>query len=184
MLSALGAAVVSADELVHELLLTDAGVQREIAGRFGPGSIAPDGVPDRAFLAREVFGDSAKRRDLEGVLHPRVIARIAGWLRCEEERGSAVAVAEVPLLFEAGMQSMFDFTVVVTSEHATQAHRLKNSGLAPDDADARIRAQLPLASKEELAEFVLRNDGSLDDLRRRVRDLWDTLVQRSHGSRV
>ena len=145
MLADMGASVLSADSIVHELLDSDADVRRRVVAGFGPECVREDGGLDRAWLEAQS--------------------------RCE----TAVCVVEVPLLFETGLQGMFDTTVVVSSEHDVQAHRLNNRGLSPGESAARMGAQMPLADKEELAGYVLRNDGSLDELRTRVREFWENL---------
>ena len=175
MLADMGASVLSADSIVHELLDSDADVRRRVVAGFGPECVREDGGLDRAWLGRVVFSDARKRRELEEIIHPAVISRIAAWLEAESRRGTAVCVVEVPLLFETGLQGMFDTTVVVSSEHDVQAHRLNNRGLSPGESAARMGAQMPLADKEELAGYVLRNDGSLDELRTRVREFWENL---------
>lgn len=175
MLAGLGARVLSADAIVHELLDNDADVRRRVVAAFGPECASRDGSLDRAWLARVVFADARKRRELEEIIHPAVISRIRSWLEAEGARQAGVCVVEVPLLFEAGLQDMFDVAVVVSSEHEVQAHRLNKRGLSPGESAARIGAQMPLGAKEQLAGYVLRNDGSIEELRARVREFWENL---------
>lgn len=172
-LERLGAATVSSDEIVHELLVTDE-VRDELVERLGP-SVASGGRVDRAAVAKVVFQDDEKRQWLEGVLWPRVGQRIVEWREELDSRNPPprAAVVEVPLLFEAGMEGAFDATVaIVAPEHvrARRAHGRKQSGLA-----GRASRQLSQKEKAEKADYVVRNDGSLQTLEEKLSELLATI---------
>ena len=161
-LGRLGAATLSSDAVVHELLAT-----REVAAlvgeRFGL-EVAPGGAVDRRALAERVFADPEARSWLEGLLWPRVEARVRAW-RAELEAESSsppVGVVEVPLLFEAGMEGLFDATLAVVSERAGE--RAAARGHA--GAAGRTARQLPQEEKAARADLVVRNDGDLRTLER------------------
>ncbi len=178
MLRELGAATISADSLVHELLNSDAAVRRSIRERFGDGVFGEDGEVDRRRLAAVAFASEAARRTLEGILHPEVRRRMMSWMGDMEAEGCRVAVAEVPLLFESGMEGDFDCTVAVTAEHRQQLNRL-SSRMPVADAERRIAAQMPAEEKARRADYVVVNSGTLDELRERVRVLWRALLERA-----
>ena len=153
-----GALVSSSDELVHRLYREDAGLKDELRARWGDDVFA-DGEVDRAAVGRIVFSDRAELAWLESVLHPRVRRLYETWL--DELRGSpdppALAVAEIPLLYEAGGETRFDKVVVVTApEHLREARRG-----AVDDRESRL---IPDEEKLRRADFAFVNDGTLEEL--------------------
>lgn len=172
-LERLGAATLSSDAVVHELLVTDE-VRDLLVERFGT-EVAPGGELDRAAVASVVFADPDQRSWLERMLWPRVGARIAAW---REELGARAeppraAVVEVPLLFEAGMESVFDQTIAIVAGDAVRAERTASRGHAgTDQRDAR---QLPQQEKAERADFAVRNDGGLGELEEALSRILETI---------
>jgi len=179
MLRGLGAATISADAIVHDLLESDHCVRESIRREFGEGVFDEAGRVDRALVADIVFRDDGARRALEAILHPEVRRRILKWMDRSEAEGRAVAVAEVPLLFEAGLEGDFDCTVAVTAEHPEQLNRLSNR-MPSRDVERRIAAQMPAEERARRADFVVANSGSLEELRERVGELWSALQARAH----
>ena len=166
-LAALGAQVLSTDEVVHELY-GDARVRDAVVGRWGD-DVAPGGVVDRSAVATKAFaGGEEDRRWLEGLLWPLVGARIAGWLEHVRALRPApkAAVVEVPLLFEAGMERGFDATIAVVADEKRRAERAAGRGHAL--ADERVARQLSQEEKARRATFAVHNDGSEADLRREL----------------
>ena len=179
-LSACGAPVVDADALVHEALRRGAPAVDEIRARFGPSVIGDAGDVDRARLGAIVFADAGARRDLEAILHPAVYRAIAAWMRDRERDGAAVAVAEIPLLYETGHEGDFDCVVVTACDGEEQVRRtVGRAGATEADARRRIAAQWPLAEKTRRADFVIRTDGTLDETRRQARATYEALVRRA-----
>ena len=163
MLEELGAATLSSDAVVHELLESDE-VRDELVARFGD-EVAPDGGIDRSALATLVFEQPDEREWLEGVLWPRVGERVERWRReaaAREPRPRALVV-EVPLLFEAGMDAVFDHTIAVVTDERAITERTADRGHA--GVESRASRQLSQKEKAERAEYVVRNDGDLDELR-------------------
>jgi dephospho-CoA kinase len=162
----LGAEVISSDEVVHELYegqqLRDA-----VVARFG-AEVAPGGVVDRAAVAQRAFASAQERAWLEGQVWPLVGARVQEWL----ERARAMrpapraAVVEVPLLFEAGLDQLYDATSAVVAEEPVRRSRADARGHAL--VDERVARQLPQEEKARRATFVVRNDGSREDLEREL----------------
>ena len=165
-LGRLGAATLSTDAVVHELLDT-AEVRELLVERLGT-DVSLDGRTDRRALATVVFESPPEREWLEGVLWPRVRARVADW-RARVEAAEArprAAVVEVPLLFEAGADYGFDATVAVVADDDVRAARAEARGHA--GLEARSSRQLSQEEKARLATFVARNDGDLDRLEREL----------------
>jgi len=163
MLDELGAATLSTDAVVHELLASDE-LRELVTERLGP-ELAPDGQLDRSLIATRVFGDDEARTWLEGELWPRVGARVAQWKEHVEALDPAppVAVVEVPLLFESGMEAAFDATIAVVADEAVREQRAGARGHAA--VSERAGRQLSQQEKAERADFEVRNDGTLEELR-------------------
>src|SRR5215212_654267 len=164
----LGAATLSSDAVVHELLTTGE-VRDMLVERFG-SDVAPDGEVDRGKVAEVVFGDDEQREWIEGILWPRVGHRIWEW-RGEQERRDPqppALVVEVPLLFEAGMEQAFDATVAVVADEEVRSERAGGRGHLA--VESRTSRQLTQDEKAERADVVIHNDGSLEDLERELSD--------------
>jgi dephospho-CoA kinase len=169
----LGAAVLSSDEIVHELLGEEE-VRRRLVERWGERVLA-GGIIDRAAIAEIVFGDAGELSWLEGVLFPRVGERTAEW-RAELERSKsppAVAVVEVPLLFEADIESAFDATIAVIADEDVRRRRAEERGHRA--VEERATRQLSQAEKASRADFVVRNDGTIEDLEREMERVIEAL---------
>jgi dephospho-CoA kinase len=155
LLGELGAATLSTDAVVHELLTGDE-VQGLLADRWGP-----EVALDRARIAERVFGDEEERRWLEGVLWPRVGERVAAWRAALPT--DRLAVVEVPLLFESGMEGVFDATIAIVADEDTRERRAGARGHAA--VAERAERQLSQQEKADRADFSVRNDGSLEELK-------------------
>ena len=175
-LAELGAATLSSDAVVHELLATDE-LRAALVERLGP-DVAPGGTVDRSRVAELAFGDPAHRDWLEGLLWPRVGERVMTW-RAEVESADPrppAAVVEVPLLFEAGMERVFDNTLAVVAEEAVREDRASARGHAA--LASRTGRQLSQTEKAQRADFIVRNDGSLDELRESLSRFLATIETR------
>jgi dephospho-CoA kinase len=168
-----GAAVLSSDQIVHDLLATDE-VKELLEARWGEG-VLEGGDIDRAAVAQIVFNKPDELQWLEQNLFPLVGAETAAW-RAELEASQApprAAVVEVPLLFEAGVESRFDTTVAIVADEQLRAERA--AGRDHRAVDERAARQLTQEEKAARADHVIHNDGSLEDLERQVRDLLGRL---------
>ncbi|HEY2602910.1 MAG TPA: dephospho-CoA kinase [Thermoleophilaceae bacterium] len=173
VLEELGAATLSTDAVVHELLAGDA-VRDELVARFGE-RVAPGGEIDRSAVATLVFEQADERKWLEGVLWPRVGERVNGWREenLRREPRPRALVVEVPLLFEAGMDGVFDHTIAVTASDGVRTQRTGERGHA--GVEGRNSRQLTQKEKAERAEYVVENDGSLEELRDSLSELLDNI---------
>jgi dephospho-CoA kinase len=173
LLERLGAAVQSTDAVVHELYEGER-LRDAVVARWG-AEMAPGGKVDRSAVAGRAFGDERERAWLEGVIWPLVGERITAWLEQARTKRPAprATVIEVPLLFEAGMEGMYDATIAVVSSEELRAARAAGRGHAL--ADERAARQLPQQEKANRATFVVRNDGTPEDLRRALSLVLDKL---------
>ncbi len=164
-LRARGVPVVDADELARRAVAPGSAALAEIARELGPDVVGPDGALDRKRVAAIVFGDTEARRRLEAVVHPAV--RRA--MREETDRlaaaGHDLVFYDTPLLYEAGLDRVLDAIVVVWAPRAVQRARLlARNALTPEEADARLAAQLPIDDKAARADFVVENAGAPEEL--------------------
>ncbi|HXS47824.1 MAG TPA: dephospho-CoA kinase [Solirubrobacterales bacterium] len=166
----LGAATISSDAVVHELLETEPLLPR-LVERWGR-KVAPAGRVDRDRIGSIVFADPEELKWLEGQIHPLVGERIGAWLTSLPEE-AGVAVVEVPLLFEAGMEKAFDTTIAVVASDGIRRRRAQARGHAlVDEREAR---QLTQGEKASRADHLVENDGSVEDLERELSALVEKL---------
>jgi dephospho-CoA kinase len=170
----LGAEVLSTDAVVHELLASEP-VRAAVVERFG-GEVAPGGVVDRAAVAARAFSSDDGRAWLEGLLWPLVGERADAWVKHVRESSPAprAAVIEVPLLFESGLTDAYDATIAVVSDERVRRDRAARRGHAL--ADERSARQLSQEEKARRATFVVRNDGTREDLERELSAVLDKLA--------
>lgn len=174
LLDLLGAVVIDADVLAREVVAPGTDGLAEVTAVFGPGVLGADGALDRPALGRVVFGDEVARRKLEAIVHPRVRARAAS-IEAEAAE-NAVVVHAIPLLVETGQARSFDQLVVVDVPEDVQVERLvRTRGMSEAEARSRIAAQASREDRLGVADVVLDNSGTLADLERQVRELWDKL---------
>jgi dephospho-CoA kinase len=162
-LAELGAATLSTDAVVHELLDGDE-LRDAVVERLGP-EVARAGALDRSLIAERVFGDEEARAWLEGALWPRVGASVAAWRIALEETDPPprAAVVEVPLLFESGMEAAFDHTIAVVADETLRAERAGSRGHAA--VAERTGRQLSQEEKSQRADFTVRNEGTIQELK-------------------
>ena len=162
-----GVPVIDADELAREVVLPGTDGLAEVARTFGAELVLPDGTLDRKALAAIVFADDAKRKRLNAILHPRITALTLARAADLGDRGEPLACYEAALLVENGVADAFRPLVVVSAPEEVQVARaVLRDGATENEARARIRAQMPLAAKVTLADVVIDNTGSLEDLLR------------------
>lgn len=169
----LGATVVDADEATHAVYAPGTPGFDEVVREFGPEYVR-DGEIDRARLGELVFRDRGARERLNAIVHPLVRQWMADRTAEALDRGAEVVIQDVPLLFENGLQGLFESVVLVYTTPATQVARLvEGRGLSPQRADSILASQLPIDQKRELADFVIQNGGSREETRRQVGEIWE-----------
>ena len=173
-----GAVVFDADLLAREAVEPGTRGHAAVIERFGADVLAPGGELDREALASIVFADPSARRDLEEIVHPEVRRLFAEGSEAYRDT-DRVVVFSAPLLVETGMNTAFEILVVVSATVATQIERLmRQRGMSESSIRARIQAQAPLEDKAAVADFLVDNEGTLDELERQVDRLWKELSQR------
>lgn len=169
----LGAFVIDADVVAHEVYRPDSDGWREVVEAFGSEIAAPSGEIDRGKLAAIVFGDSAQLERLNRIVHPWTRSLIAERLGQAEKSGETAAFVEAAILFEAGWEDMFDEVWVVTAPEETVIERVVESrSTDARSIRSRMRAQMSNEDRLSRADLAIDNSGSLDDLRARVTEAW------------
>lgn len=175
-LAELGAAVIDADLLSREVVAPGTDGLAAVRERFGPGVIGADGALDRSALGELVFSDEGARRDLEGIIHPRVRERAAK-LAAAAPQGSPV-VQDIPLLVETGQAGDFDLVLVVQAPREQRVQRMVDDrGMTPEEATSRIGAQASDAERAAVADVLLDNSGTVEELLAQVDRAWRERVQ-------
>src|SRR5229473_5610652 len=175
-----GATIIDADALVREAQAPGSAVLAAIAGRFGADVLASDGTLDRAALRGKVMGDDVALTALNAIVHPAVQQRRLELQSAAAERGDAIVVNDIPLLFEALDPTQFDAVVLVDAPVAVRRTRLRLlRGLSNQDADRMIAAQMSAARKRERSAYVIENDGELPRLEGRARKVFAALRRRA-----
>ncbi len=184
LLEEYGIPVVSADELSRVVVARGSEGLGAVAKQFGPQVITDDGELDRRQMASIVFRDTERRRELEAILHPRIRDRFEQVLDALEKAGHEVAVYEVPLLFERNLQGEMKAVILVTApEHSRVARVRARDDITETEVRARIAAQMDENTKRRRADYIIENDGSLDDLRREVEFLLARFLRVTHAAR-
>jgi dephospho-CoA kinase len=173
----LGAHVIDADKIVHELLAPGQRAWEEVLAYFGNGIVSPDKTIDRRKLGEIVFSDPEKRAWLNRCLHPKVFEVFATQVRrLSARQPDAIVVFDAALLIETGYHKKMDKVVVVYTEEEHQLKRLTGRDrFTHAQAMARIRSQMPLAEKRGLADYVIDNTGAREDAERRAREVFNKL---------
>ncbi|MBA0050415.1 dephospho-CoA kinase [Streptomyces sp. AJS327] len=166
-----GAVIVDADRIAREVVEPGTPGLAAVVAEFGPGILLPDGTLDRAGLGAIVFGDTDRLAALNAIVHPLVGGRSA-----ELERAAgpdAVVVHDVPLLVENGLAPLYDLVVVVDAAPEVRLDRLvRLRGMDAEEARARMAAQADRAERLAVADIVIDNDGTPEELASRARDAW------------
>ena len=172
-----GAYIIDADQIARELVQPQKPAWNELIRAFGKGILQEDGSIHRKKLAEKVFADPKQRKRLNQILHPRIKEEMG---RRTKEIGQkdpeAIVVIDAPLLVELGDHYEMDKLIVVTSTQTQQIERLKDrDGISPEAALKILSSQMPLGEKVKLADFVIGNEGSLEETKKRAREVFKEL---------
>jgi dephospho-CoA kinase len=164
----LGAFVVNADAIVHELLDPDTNLGQQIIRQFGP-EILTDGKISRKMIAEKAFKDPQQLEKLEKLLHPAVLHKIEELYSQACRSGTYTSfVVEIPLLFEIKGEPFYDYIVAVFADEAIARQRFKKAGYPPEEYVRRMKRQLSPHQKAERAHYQIQNNGTLDDLKNQI----------------
>ncbi len=172
-----GAVVIRSDELARQVIEPQTPGFEQVVARFGKEFVNSEGYIDRAKLAQVVFHDDAALKDLENIIHPLVRNKTNQII--EQQTAETIIVNEIPLLLEKKMESLFDFLVIVISSEKNRLERLTQRGLKKDQVIARMTKQVSDEDRKAAADFLIVNDGNLDQLEADVEKIWQTLQERS-----
>ena len=175
-----GALVIDADRLAREVLEPGSPGLEEVVSTFGPEVLDDDGALDRPALGRIVFADSSARERLNAIVHPLVRRRATE--RAEAAEPGTIIVEDIPLLVETGQAGRFDVVVVVqAAEHERVRRMAEDRGMSSEEARARIAAQADDAERAAVADVVLHNDGTPEELSVKVQELYEQLQEELAG---
>ncbi|GAA4556244.1 dephospho-CoA kinase [Planotetraspora kaengkrachanensis] len=176
-LAAVGAVVIDADKIAREVVEPGTPGLTEIVEAFGEDILRPDGTLDRERLGSIVFGDAAKLKILNGIVHPKVGARMQELQQTAP--ADAIVVYDVPLLAENNLAGLYDVVIVVDASDEIRLERLRKfRDMNESEARARLAAQAAREDRLKIADIVIGNEGTLDDLDGRVAEVWAGLRAR------
>jgi dephospho-CoA kinase len=177
-----GIPVLDADRIARDVVAPGTEGLAEVVATFGPEVLTREGQLDRGALGKRVFGDEALRKRLEGILHPRIARASMERFAALAQEGHPYAIYEAALLVENGSYRSMGALVVVTASEATQIARVQaRDGLDEGAARQRIAAQLPMAEKVRVADYVIENDGDLEETRAQAMAVHRALLERFAG---
>ena len=175
-----GAVIIDSDQLARDVIERGTEGFEVVLAAFGD-SVLTDGEIDRSTLAEIVFQDEDQRKKLEGIIHPLV--REAAESLMKKLPADSVVINQIPLLVETNGAKRFDHVITVSASEELRRERLLQRGLKDYEITKRMQAQVDDAAREEIADSIIKNEGSLEDLERIVEDLWNnTLRPLAQGS--
>jgi dephospho-CoA kinase len=175
-----GAHLIDFDGLAHEVQEPGKPAWKEVVNHFGEGILQPDKKIDRVKLGNIVFTDKKKLSELNNIVHPLVYLEWQSRLEniCKKEK-HAIVLSDIPLLFEGNMQKLFDLTMLVLIAPEEQIRRLMaRNGVNKEEAEKRLKSQMPIGEKIALADIIIDNEGSIPETEKRVGQVWKELLKK------
>ena len=181
ILEELGVVVIDTDEIVRNILRTKNNVTKKIQNEFGESIInaKDDEYINRKALANLVFNDDIKRKKLESIIHPEVNKVLEFFI--SQNRNENVIAVLIPLLFECGLENLYNEIWCVTCKKEIQLERLLKKGITPEDIKLRINSQLPVDTKAKKSDLVIDNSGTVDETKKQITLRLTKLVQSNHS---
>jgi dephospho-CoA kinase len=175
-----GAHVIDFDELAHDVQEPGKPAWKEVVNHFGKQILQPDKKIDRIKLGNIVFADKEKLIQLNNIVHPLVFQEWHARLeKISKKEKHAIVLSDVPLLFEVNMQRLFDMTMLVLIAPEEQIRRLMTrNGVDKEEADKRLKSQMPINEKIALADIVIDNESSMTKTEKKVGQVWQELLQK------
>jgi dephospho-CoA kinase len=178
-LKELGLNVISADVLAREAVTQGSEAYKKIVKYFGKDVLEPDGSLNRPMLRRIVLKNEGARKKLEQFVHPEIIRRMKAGMMQAARDGDPIVVVEVPLLFEFGLENLFEVTINVSASHASKVKRLmERDNVSGDDAEALLNVQMSDQDKNKRAAVVIENNHSIEHMLNSVDMLYDNLFKK------
>jgi len=176
-LEALGASIISADQVGHEAYTPNTEAWQQVVAAFGDTILGKDGEIDRRKLGEIVFSDPSQLEKLNEIMHPRMARMVADKIKVLRSQGVEVVVVEAALLFEAGWDTLVEEVWVTDSPEQVVIERLKKrNGLSEEEARKRISSQMDRSERLERSDFVIDNSGDMAGLESAIKELWDRRV--------
>lgn len=175
LLAELGAIIIDADKIGHEVLDTDNQARKQVVAAFGKGVLNPNGLVNRKELGKIVFNDHKALCRLNQIMHPLIKQIVKNKLRQFKEQEARTVVLDAPLLIEANWANMVDTIWIITASEANVFRRLERIGFSHEDIAACISCQLPDSEQVKMADIVVNNNYGLEELRFKVNLLWQEL---------
>lgn len=164
-----GFPIIDADEIAHQLMLPNKKNYNEIVKEFGTEILTSDQTINRKKLGEIVFNDKMKLTLLNEITHPNIVAEIKRQMKEYKQNGSAIVILDIPLLFEGKLEYLCDGILLISASEQNQLQRLMvRNNLSEKQAASRIVSQMPLIEKKHLADYVIENNGSVGDLRKKI----------------
>ncbi|CAH0117720.1 Dephospho-CoA kinase [Paenibacillus sp. CECT 9249] len=169
-----GALIIDADRVAREVVLPGSPALQQVAERFGQAVLLEDGSLNRKKLGEIVFADEAERKALESILHPAIRSVMRERMEAfERDYPDKLVVADIPLLYESGLESMYEEIMVVYVPREVQLQRLmKRDGMSAEEAGKRLNAQFDIEWKKRQADYVIDNRASLDETKKQIDRFW------------
>jgi len=175
LLAELGAIIIDADKIGHEVLDTDSQAREQVVAIFGNRILKADGSVNRKELGRIVFADRKALANLNHIMHPLIYQVVNTKLEQYRTQRARIVVIDAPLLIEASWATKVDTVWVVTANETNILNRLRKTGLSSEEITARIHSQLTENERAKVADIVINNDYSSDELKLKVNSLWQEL---------
>lgn len=175
-----GYPVADADVEAYQAVAKGTQGLAEVIQTFGNQYLLPDGSLDRLKMAQLVFKDEGARLKLEKIIHPLVQKKVLNFKIQSEKNGAPIAFYDIPLLFEKNLETNFDFTILISCSKELQKERVrKRNSFSESEIDSRIHSQMSLMEKEKKADFVIQNNGSLEQLYQQLDIVLSNILQKA-----
>jgi len=169
-----GIPIILADDIAKELSNSDPAVRKQLIALLGKSAYRNDGSLDRSFVASHLFSDKIKQRKVEAIIHPRVEKEIERRIKALANNGERIAVVEAALIYEAGLDKKLNSVIVVDADESERINRVRKRDVVSEEAvRSRMAAQLDVKKKLEKADYVIHNNGSIDELESKVQFLYN-----------
>lgn len=180
-----GLPIIDTDQLAREVVSPGTKTLQKLVGIFGPAILLRNGTVDRKILLHKILAWPEGRRQVEDILHPAIFAHMSDWL-CEQKKlGNEIVAVEVPLLFEKGWNRFFNLALAVLTPISTAIQRLqKKRGVTQKTARQLLNLQMENERKAQLADYVIWNDGTEEELKKKVNEFWRWLQQKTTGNQA